>query len=125
MADAAVSNTAEGNLVRVRIPASAPRDRAPIPEGASAYDGRVDPKATFSRPRLTLPAVAAGCFWLVCAAFLAFVTWVYMAVAIFDPILLIVIVVPAAIGAIVLAKPTLARLLVSLVASVVVVTYGL
>ncbi len=124
-ADAAVSNTAEGNLVWVRIPSSAPSDRAPRTEGISAYDGRVDPSATVSRPRLTVPAVAAGCFWLASAGFLAFVTWVYMAVAVFDPILLLVIAVPAALGAVVLAKPTLARLLVSLIASVVVITYAL
>jgi hypothetical protein len=81
--------------------------------------------ATASRARLNLASVSAGCLWLLCAGFLAFVVWVYMAVAVFDPVELFLIVVPAALGAIVLAKPTLVRLLVSLIASVIVVTYGL
>jgi Aminoglycoside-2''-adenylyltransferase len=56
MADAAVSNTAEGNLVRVRIPASAPRSnnaerrRVANPDDQLAAIGRLD--KLFDRDRV-------------------------------------------------------------------------
>lgn len=78
----------------------------------------------------TIPTAATGCLWLALGAFLAGVFYLYVgfgggANLPTDALILALVFAPLAIGAAVLVKPTLARLRVSLLASLIAIALGL